>query len=194
MSGYFSIFVISIFSCLSIFSSGKFFNKVFFNDQKNFFELIIFGIIFLSFLALIINFFFSLNPFLNILFIILPILYYLIFENSSYKDDFIKIFSISILTVIIISLENTNRPDAGLYHLPFINILNESNLIVGITNLHFRFGHISILQYISAIFNNTFFGSNGILIPPSIIFLSLTGYFFQNLIKKESADNLIQVE
>ena len=193
MLGYFSIFTISVFSFLSIFSSGKFFNRVFFNEQKNFFELIIFGVIFLSFVALLINFFFSLNPFLNILFIVLPIIYYLIFENNDYKNDFIKIFILSILTVILISLENTNRPDAGLYHLPFINILNESNLIVGITNLHFRFGHISILQYISAIFNNPFFGSNGILIPPSIIFLSLTGYFFQNLIKKKEFDNLVQV-
>ena len=73
MLGYFSIFTISYFLFLSVFSSGKFFNKVFFNEQKNFFELIIFGVIFLSFLALIIKFFFSLNPFLNILFIILPI-------------------------------------------------------------------------------------------------------------------------
>ena len=39
------------------------------------------------------------------------------------------------------------RPDAGLYHLPFTKILNEEKLILGLSNLHFRFGHTSILQY-----------------------------------------------
>ena len=115
--------------------------------------MVIFGIIFLSFLALFINFLFSLSPILNLIFIIIPIFYYIIYEKNNFKNDFFKIFYISVIVVILISFENTNRPDAGLYHLPFINILNESNLIVGITNLHFRYGHISILQYISAIFN-----------------------------------------
>ena len=87
--------------------------------------------------------------------------------------------------MLIISLDNTNRPDAGLYHLPYINILNESNLIVGISNIHFRYGHISIIQYISAIYNNIFFSNNGILVPPSIIFLALIGYLILESIKSK---------
>tara|TARA_A100001015_G_scaffold316992_1_gene432701 strand:+ start:1496 stop:3187 length:1692 start_codon:yes stop_codon:yes gene_type:complete len=190
--GFFFIFITSAITCLSLLSSGKFFNNtILYKQEKNFFELLIFGIIFLSFLALVINFVFSLNPIFNLVFIIFPIFYYIFFQNKYYKNELIKISIISALVVILISLENTNRPDAGLYHLPFINILNENNLIVGITNLHFRFGHISILQYISAIFNNLIYGSNGILIPPAIFFLSLIGYFFHNLLNKKE-DNLIQ--
>ena len=83
--GFFFIFITSAITCLSLLSSGKFFNNtILYKQEKNFFELIIFGAIFLSFVALIINFFFSLNPFLNILFIVLPIIYYLIFENNDY--------------------------------------------------------------------------------------------------------------
>ena len=75
--------------------------------------------------------------------------------------------------------------------MPYINILNENNLIIGVTNLHFRYGHTSILQYSSAIFNNIIIGSNGILILPAIFFLSLVGYFFENINNKKS-DNLIR--
>lgn len=37
-----------------------------------------------------------------------------------------------------------------MYHLPYIKILNENNTIIGLANLHFRFGHTSILQNLSA--------------------------------------------
>ena len=42
-------------------------------------------------------------------------------------------------------------------------------IIVGISNLHFRFGHISIIQYLSAITNN-------ILLSNSIIFYSINAF------------------
>ena len=67
-------------------------------------------------------------------------------------------------------LDNTNRPDAGLYHLPYINIINDSKIILGSANLEFRFGHSSILQYLSSAFNNIIFTNKGILIPLANIF------------------------
>ena len=68
--------------------------------------------------------------------------------------------------------------------MPYINILNENNLIIGVTNLHFRYGHTSILQYSSAIFNNIIIGSNGILILPAIFF-KFSGLFFENINNKK---------
>ena len=190
--GYFIIFTVSTLVCVILLSSGNFFNNIILKrSKKNFFELLIFGIIFLSFLALVINFFFSLNSILNLIFIIFPVLYFFLIDKSNCKSELIKILIVSTLVVILISLENTNRPDAGLYHLPYINILNENNLIIGVTNLHFRYGHTSILQYSSAIFNNIIFGSNGILILPAIFFLSLVGYFFEKINNKKS-DTLIR--
>ena len=175
--GYLNIFLVCFVCSFSLLTSGKLFNKYLIKqNETNFFEYIIFGFILNSFLALFINFFFSLNEKLNLIFIIFPIIFYLYINKSEIKKDIKYLFLISILSLLILALDNTNRPDAGLYHLPYIGILNESNLIVGLSNLHFRYGHISIIQYISSIYNNIFFGDNGILIPTSIIFLSMLGY------------------
>ena len=80
-------------------------------------------------------------------------------------------------------LDNANRPDAGLYHLPYINIINDFKLIFGVANLEFRYGHASILQYLSAGFNNIIFTEKGILIPIANIFSFATIYIL-NLYKK----------
>ena len=81
--------------------------------------------------------------------------------------------------------DNTNRPDAGLYHLPFINIINDSKIIIGSANLEFRYGHTSILQYLSAAFNNIVFSEKGILLPLANTF-SIVVLYFLNLIKNNS--------
>ena len=144
--GYITIFFVSFFCGFSLLASGKIFNKYLINeDNVSFFENIIFGCIVLTFLALGINFFFSLNEKLNLIFIILPFFLYFFTDKREIKNDLKYLLLFSFLTVLLISLENTNRPDAGLYHLPYIGILNENNLLVGISNLHFRFGHISII-------------------------------------------------
>ena len=44
---------------------------------------------------------------------------------------------------------NEYRPDAGFYHIPYIQILNENKIILGLANIHSRFGHVSIIQYLS---------------------------------------------
>ena len=81
------------------------------------------------------------------------------------------------------------RPDAGLYHLPYINLLNEEKIIIGVSNLHFRFGHISIIQYLSAFTNNFIFNVNGIvfagaLIASSVI-INFLSHLYVNIKKKE---------
>ena len=185
--GYITIFFVSFFCGFSLLASGKIFNKYLINeDNVSFFENIIFGCIVLTFLALGINFFFSLNEKLNLIFIILPFFLYFFTDKREIKNDLKYLLLFSFLTVLLISLENTNRPDAGLYHLPYIGILNENNLLVGISNLHFRFGHTSIIQYLSAIYNNIVFTSNGILVPSSIFYLALLGYLINEAIKKRN--------
>jgi len=81
--------------------------------------------------------------------------------------------------------ETTYRPDAGLYHLPYTNILNNEKIIIGLSNIHFRYGHTSIIQYLSAINNNWIFNDKGIVIPLSIIF----SYFLLYLIHEIKNEN-----
>ena len=58
---------------------------------------------------------------------------------------------------------------------------------MGLTNLHTRFGHISIIQYLSAFNFNIITEQIGIIIPTSIIFSFIYLYFLydiQKLLKK----------
>ena len=91
---------------------------------------------------------------------------------------------------MILSYDTIYRPDANLYHLPFTKIINENKIIFGISNIHFRFGHISILQYLNANFYNFLFKENGIIIPAAIIFSSFVLYFY-NEIKNNAEKNKI---
>ena len=111
---------------------------------------------------------------------------YFFISKKHYRNDLIFLISFAFFSVLIISFDTINRPDAGLYHFPFINILNDKQLIVGLSNLHFRYGHVSIIQYISAVYNNYLFTDNGILVPPAIILFSLLGYFIFETFKKNS--------
>ena len=65
--------------------------------------------------------------------------------------------------------------------MPYINIINEEKIIIGAANLHFRFGHTSILQYTSAIFNNLLFSNNGIVFPSAAIVSAVIINFLSNL-------------
>ena len=53
--------------------------------------------------------------------------------------------------------------------MPFISILNENKLILGLTNLHYRFGQTSIFQYISAIHVNYIFSEEFLNIPLALL-------------------------
>ena len=83
---------------------------------------------------------------------------------------------------LLLLFANINRPDAALYHLPFISVLNEHKLIIGLGNVHFRFGHISIIQYLSAINYNFLFGLNGISIPLSVVASFFIVFFYRKVL------------
>ena len=137
----------------------------------------ILSLFFLSNLFLILNFFTSLNKFINSLVFLIPLIY-IFFLNKKLIFKKLKISLIfSVFFALFISFDNVNRPDAGLYHLPFISILNENKIIFGSANLHFRFGHTSILQYLEAGFNNIIFKDYGILLPKALFYFAISKYF-----------------
>jgi hypothetical protein len=161
----------------SFFYSFSFNNKIF--SEKEHYEQSIFGIIFISFLGVIINFFIPINKLVGTIFLILGIILFLIFFlKNKYKKKILKYISLSAFIAFMLTYSsNVYRPDAGLYHLPFISILNEEKIIIGLANIHFRFGTNSIIQYLSAFYNNYFFNTAYITIPTSIIF---TNYLILN--------------
>jgi len=88
----------------------------------------------------------------------------------------------SIIVFLLIAKSNIYRPDAILYHLPYTSILNEEKIIFGLSNLHFRFAHISIIQYFSAFFNNFIFGFKGVTFSIAIVASAVIINFLAHLI------------
>jgi len=154
-------------------------------------EIAFFGAIFLSFASITLNFILPINEVLsNIIFISLIILFILSYKNFyNLKNICITILCTGCFTALILTLDNIYRPDAGLYHLPYTSIVNENNIIIGLANIHFRFGHISIIQYLNAIFNNEVLGRHGILLPAATIFSFFLVYLIQEI--KNSFDKKI---
>ena len=180
------ILTASLFSSIILLTFGNIFQKLIFNQNiyvnKNFSENSIYGVIFLSFLVLIINFIFPINKIIgNIICIFGMVIFLLFFFNSKYKKKLIYyLFFTTLITFFLLTLSTVNRPDAGLYHLPYTRLINDNKIILGATNIHFRFGHISIVQYLSAIYNNSFFPISAITVPLA----SITSIFIIHLINK----------
>ena len=131
---------------------------------------LIYGLIFLSFFAVLINFFYPLGVYINSIFLLISIFILIKFKKQYFSKNYIFFCFISALIIfLLIACSNVYRPDAGLYHLPYINILNNEKIIIGLSNLHFRFGHTSIIQYTSAISNNFLLKENGISFPSALI-------------------------
>ena len=152
---------------------GKNFSKFLGTNNNTFFDLSLtslFGLISLSLISLLINFFLPLNQQTNTVVLIILILSLLITNPNFLKNykskiviNFVIISSLGIFLMLLLSKIYT--PDAGMYHIPYINILNENKIIIGLSNLHHRYGHTSIMQYLSALHFNYLFGINGIVIP-----------------------------
>ena len=140
------------------------------NNLYYYTKKLIYGLILASFIAILLNFFFSLNkPINSILIIICTVILFFNWKKYFNKEYLLFITLSGILISLLIIVSNVYRPDAGLYHLPYIGILNSEKIIVGISNLHTRYGLISITQYLSAITNNYIFGENGIVFAQALI-------------------------
>ncbi len=190
---YILVFVFCFLTTFSLFSYGFIFNKFIFKfNIDNYSETIFIGVIVLTFIALTVNFISSLNPFFNSVFFFISLIFFFFIREIYVSNLFKNLFIISLIGFVTFLLDSSNRPDAGLYHLPFISMLNDHKIILGSVNLHFRFGHVSSLQYLSSLFNNYLFKDNGILIPLTIIYAT-TILFFLEKFKKYSENNLIKL-
>lgn len=190
-----SFLVVFIFCLLSFFyfsSFGAFCNRFFYKIDKfdNVLEYCLLGVFSLSFIGLFANFFISLNTYFNSLIFIFSIIYFFFLEKNLKLKILKYSIIISLISFLTIIFDYTNRPDSGLYHLPYTGLLNEEKLIIGSANLNERFGIISILQYLSAINNNFIFDENGILIPLVIIYSSTLLFFFNIFFNNKQNDNL----
>jgi len=178
------ILIFSILTNFVYFCSGSLFifdKKFDFHSQ---FYIYFIGVILISSISLILNFFTPLTPLINSIFYASIIVAFLIKKKFILNKKNISFLLISsLVTFLLIIFSTINRPDAGLYHLPYTSVINESKIIFGLNNIHFRFGHISILQYLAAINNNYLFSENGITVPLASVISFFYLYFFYDVWK-----------
>ena len=135
-----TIFLNTFLTCFLYYIIGRSYTNLK-NSFSNCCLLIINGAIILSFLALLINFFFKLSIITNSIVFLLLIFYtfYKITYNKIINvKNFKSLIFISLCATILIFLGDSNRPDSGLYHFPFIKLLNDEKIIVGLTNINSR--------------------------------------------------------
>lgn len=190
------IILFTFISNLFFYSYGNLIKLNYFSNKiENINDRSILGCIYISFIALVANFFIPLSAIFNTFVLVfgLGIFFLLRFKKLRKKEFFYLLISTLIASSLII-YSNINRPDGGLYHLPYISILNEHKIIFGINNVHFRFGATSIIQYFSAINNNIFFKDYGIIIPLASIASFFIIYFFNKVYKIFKSKKNINLE
>lgn len=184
----FQFIFVNYLLAISLYVSGYFLAKKInsINLLNNISVSCLLGSIVISLAALALNFFLPINVVVgNIFLLIVLILCIKIFllEKKNIKI-LLYLLLITLFAVLILSFDNINRPDAGLYHLPYIRIIQENKILLGISNIHFRFGTVSIVQYLSAIYNNSIMPieviSSPVAVLVSSIFLYFISYFSNN--------------
>ena len=171
------IFFKILFSTFILLVTGNIFNFLLKIKNENNFITILKGIIFTGFIALFINFFLPLNLMVNSLTILL-IFFLFCYLNRDLKlrKALKELILISIISFILIIYSNAFEPDASLYHLPATYNINNEKIIIGLNNIHFRMGIISILQYINAFNLNLINGTDGIIFISAIAVSTLLIY------------------
>ena len=188
------IFIFSVLTNFIYFCSGSLFISDKKYDYHSQFYVYFIGVIIISFFSIILNFVTPLTPLINSFVYFVIIVAFIIKKKFILKKKNLSFLLISsFITFLLIIFSTVNRPDAGLYHLPYTAIINENKIIFGLSNIHFRFGHVSILQYLSAINNNYLFLENGISIPLASIISFFFIYFFYDIWKVIKEKNIINL-
>ena len=165
---------------------GYLLNRNIFKISSNESLTLLLGIIYISFIGLLSNFFLPLSKNLNTLLLILILTLGIKNYNFFLKKKIILfVITISIINILLLLGSNHYRPDAFVYHLPYIATLNEEKIIFGLNNVNYRFGHTSVIQYFAALFNNYIFGINGLSLYMPIVFSSYVYLFLVETYKNK---------
>lgn len=182
---FYSFLITILFTPFGVFFTDRRYNSILVYSKQQ-----LFGLFVLSFIAVFLNFFFPLGKVLNSFSIPVSIFLIIYFRKNFLNLKFIKFCLMSsFIVTLLITESEVYRPDAGLYHLPYIGILNSEKIIAGITNLHSRYGHVSIIQYLSAYSQNMLFDVNGIVFPTALIASSVIVNFVYQIYKYNIKQN-----
>ena len=116
-----SFLIIILFTPFGIFIEKKKENSFYYLSK-----LLIYSSIIISFIALLLNFFSPINQILTSLLTCASFIITYRYRKIFFSLNYLKfIIFCSIIIIFFMMESNVYRPDAGLYHLPYIKILNE---------------------------------------------------------------------
>ena len=109
----------------------------------------LFGIFSIGFLSLIINFFTGVGS-IGFYVALTPFFIIGLFNFRKIDIEFFKI--LTIVTILLTPVAYVTNPgyDGGLYHLPHQKWIRDEAIVLGLANLHGRFGFSSLLEYVNA--------------------------------------------
>ena len=164
-----------------------------YKKQSSIFSTILAGYIFIGVFAVIYHFFFKISNELSIIIVLLGVILFIKNYNEKLKKEFLFfLFFLIILSPLLFGYSD-HPIDANMYHHPYISYLKSEKIIFGISNIQFRFGHISFLQYIQSIFINDFFHIISLSSINIIFYLSFVLFVSRKIILKRRFDYLFLV-
>ena len=173
-----SIFIVLISVCGTGLILNNFF-KIEFKLEKLFFFKILIKIILIFF----INLFFSLNFFVNFFLILFCFYLFLINLNKIKKNNNFNFLLLNPL-IALISIRDGFLFDNFLYHIPLINLAIENNLVLGQSNINFRFGTPTLIYGIYSSFYLPILKYNSVFLLNSVFIFVLKFFLDQNREKK----------
>jgi len=193
-------YFILIITFFSITGLGNFLNTKFFKIKIcNFYENFIIGISFVIF-YLQIHIIFLPITFLYCSIIIFLLIFGLFNSIKIITKKFNYKFCISFFLCFLIIINSNVYPyyttlyDYGFYHNTYLNWLNQDNIVVGLANLHFRFGYTGSSYLLGAFFNFYPYFGNGYIFTSSIFFVFLIFLFINKIdLKQNNFPNIFNV-
>ena len=138
-----------------------------YNDYYHILISSLIGLYIFAITLILINFFFPIYSKFNFYLIIISTIFFLLNLNLKKQKKILIIIFITSILVSFFSLYFQFGRDAGLYHIPQQNIISNNKVIIGLSQIHSRFGFNSIIEYVSA-----FFGHD------KLFFLNIINKFF----------------
>ncbi len=178
-----------------VFISGNISSVLIFQSNSKYLDIYeqgFFGIIFLVFLSFVFHIFFPLNIIVNAI-IFIFIIFIFIPKN---KDNFnliknldLKIISVSLLVVFLMTLKYKPNEDYGYYHLPYIINLTSEKIIFGLANLQPQFAWNSSWLNFSSLFNLPFIELKGTQLSNSVLYFFTIAFFLSRLHHSKSKNS-----
>ena len=151
---YFFFFGRAILIVVTKLSKNKTQIPLFLLNTRTYILYPIIGIVAVSNILIILNFFLPLkSEFVYAVLFLILFINFLEFKKMKFSLDPFKFFYFFIIPSILIfsSFDISYHYDAGYYHLNTQNWLRESNIIYGFVNIFWPFGMASVYEYLSAI-------------------------------------------